>query len=223
MATRAELRVLASGLLDDVDNGYFTTSQVNTWLNNAQKEVQKIINQAFEGHSIKKVLTTLVVGQREYALPSDFKRLHRLELLISGTLPSNEQVQRISKITRNQQDLVYNGQGSPLSYYFRGNYIVLVPAPDTALTLRMEYEYLVADMTSDSDSPDIPAQYHEMVALYAARKGFLKDGRDASLIALEIKDFETGLKRDAEDRNADEPRTVVTTGDDDSGYYGEFY
>ncbi len=215
--TRLQLRTLVWSLLDDPLGGYFTEAQVNVWLNNAQKEVQKTLNQAFEGHSIKKVLTTLVVGQREYALPSDFKRLHRLELLISGTIPSNEQVQRLGKIT-----IVFNGQGTPCNYYFRGNYVVVVPAPDTALLLRMEYEYLVADMSADGDSPDLPEQYQEMVALYAARKGFLKDGRDASLINLEIKDFETGLKRDAEDRNADEPRTVVQTLFDDESY-GDMY
>jgi len=222
--TFLQMRQYTWNLLDDVDGGYFTATQVNSWLNNAQKEVQKILNQAFEGFTLKKVQTTLVLAQREYALPSDFKRLHRLELVLSGTTPSDESVQRVSKITRNQQDLVYNQQGTPLSYYFRGNYLVLVPAPDQALTLRMEYEYLLADMSNDSDTPDLPTQYHEMIPLYAARKGFLKDGRDASLIQKEIDSFELAMKRDAEQRNADEPRTVVQTiNDDDTGYYGEYY
>lgn len=111
-----------------------------------------------------------------------------------------------------------------MSYYFRGNYIVLVPAPDQPLSIRMEYEYLLADMTNDSDTPDLPEQYHEMIALYAARKGFLKDGRDMKPVQNEIDNFEMNMKRDAEERNADEPRTVVQTiTDDDTGYYGEFY
>lgn len=222
--TFAELRQYVWNILDDVDGGYFTASQVNGWLNNAQKEVQKILNQAFEGFTIKKVQTTLVVGQREYALPSDFKRLHRLELVLAGTDPSNENIQRVSKLTRNQQDLVYNQQGTSLGYYFRGNYVVLVPAPDQALTMRMEYEYLLSDMSNDSDTPDLPEQYHEFIALYAARKGFLKDGRDMGPVQKEIDEFETNMKRDAEQRNADEPRTVVQTiTDNDTGYYGEWY
>ncbi len=215
--TFLQLRVLTSGLLDDVDNGYFTVAQVNTWLNNAQKEVQKILNQAFEGHSIKKVQTTLVALQREYALPNDFKRLHRLELVISGTSYANYSLQRLTKITRNQQDMIYNQSGTSEGYYFQGNYIVLVPAPASALTMFMEYEYLLADMSLDADTPDLPSQYHEMIALYAARKGFLKDGREASLVQKEIDDFEKGLKRDAEQRNADEPRTIVQTMGDSDG------
>ncbi len=218
--TFLQLRVLTSGLLDDVDNGYFTVAQVNTWLNNAQKEVQKILNQAFEGHSIVKKQTTLVPSQREYALPSDFKRVHRLEVVMQGTVPSDIVVTRLIKITRNQQDMVNNQTGTPNGYYFQGNYIVVVPAPDIARTMNMEYEYLLADMVLDADSPDLPPQYHEMIALYAARKGFLKDGRDAKLVQKEIDDFETGLKRDAEQRNADAPRTVTQTYSDDDG--GDF-
>ncbi len=217
--TFLELRVLTSGLLDDVNNGYFTVAQVNTWLNNGQKEVQKIVNQAFEGHSIRCVQTTLVNSQREYALPSDFKRLHRLEFIASGSTIADYSLTRLQKITRNQQDMLPNNVGTPAGYYFQGNYIVLVPAPQTAWVMRMEYEYLLADMSADGDSPDLPAQYHEMVALYAARKGFLKDGRDASLVQKEIDSFEEGLKRDAEQRNADEPRTIVQTSFDDGGDY----
>lgn len=217
--TFLELRVLTSGLLDDVDNGYFTVSQVNTWLNNAQKEVQKLLNQAFEGHSLRPVQTTLVVNQREYQLPEDFKRLHRLEFIQQGTNIINYLLQRLQKITRNQQDMLPNNVGTPAAYYFMGNYIVLVPAPDTPYVMRMEYEYLLANMVADGDTPDLPTQYHEMIALYAARKGLLKDGRDVKTVQLEIDDFETGLKRDAEQRNADEPRTVVQTSNDDYGDY----
>jgi hypothetical protein len=218
--TFLQLRVLTSGLLDDVDNGYFSVSQVNTWLNNAQKEVQKILNQAFEGHTIVKKQTTLVPSQREYALPSDFKRLHTINVVMQGTTTADLVVQPLTKITRNQQYLVNNQTGTPQGYYFQGNYIVLVPAPDLARTMYMEYEYLIADMVLDADQPDLPPQYHEMIALYACRKGLLKDGRDAALAQKEISDFETGLKRDAEQRNADAPRTVVQTMDDDNG--GDF-
>lgn len=218
--TFLQLRVLTSGLLDDVDNGYFTVSQVNTWMNNAQKEVQKILNQAFEGHTIVKKQTTLVASQREYALPSDFKRLHTLNVVMQGTTPADLVVNPVTKITRNQQYLVNNQTGTPQGYYFQGNYIVLVPAPDIARTMYMEYEYLIADMVLDADQPDLPPQYHEMITLYAARKGMLKDGRNAALVQKEIDDFEKGLKRDAEQRNADAPRTVTQTMDDDNA--GDF-
>lgn len=218
--TLLQIRTLVLSLLDDVNAGYFTAPQVNVWINNGQKEVQKMIAQAFEGYNLKRVKTQTVLNQREYSLPDDFKRLHRLDIVLSGTEPT-EQVQRLQKITRNQQDRVFNQSGTPAFYYFQGDYVVVVPAPSQQWDLRLTYEYLISDLVNDTDSPDLPKQYHEMIAILAARDGLLKDGRDASLMLAKLKDFETALKRDAEQRNADESRTIVQTQDDDD-FYGYF-
>ena len=187
------------------------------FINNAQREVQKTLGQAFEAYNIKKVKTTMVVGQKEYALPSDFKRLHRLEIVISGS-PPNETLRRLTKITRNQQDEFPTTYGSPVAYFFQGNYLILVQAPDTAQVLRMEYEYLAADLSNDSDSPDLPSQYHEMIAIMAARDGLIKDGRDAALMQRKIDEFKELMKQDAEQRNVDQPRSVIQTRGDDSSF-----
>ena len=76
--------------LDDVDAGYFSRTQVKRWLNNAQQEVQKVLEQAFEGYFIRCVETTLGLNQREYELPTDFKRLHRIEVVLDGTTFQNQ-------------------------------------------------------------------------------------------------------------------------------------
>jgi hypothetical protein len=213
--TLAQIRTLVLSYLDDPDAGYFTNAQTLVWINNAQREVQKMLGQAFEGHFLKCVKTTMVVGQREYQLPSDFKRLHRLEIVVSGTTSADEVLRRVAKITRNQQDKTFNNRGFPEFYYFQGNYLVVVPASDTAYTLRLYYEYRLTDLSDDSDSSDIPAEHQEMIAVIAAIDGMIKDGRDASLLLKKKEDFEKMLKQDAEQRNADEPRTVVQTISDD--------
>ena len=215
--TLAQIRTLVLSFLDDPDAGYFTNAQTLVFINNAQREVQKTLGQAFEAYNIKKVKTTMVVGQKEYALPSDFKRLHRLEIVISGS-PPNETLRRLTKITRNQQDEFPTTYGSPVAYFFQGNYLILVQAPDTAQVLRMEYEYLAADLSNDSDSPDLPSQYHEMIAIMAARDGLIKDGRDAALMQRKIDEFKELMKQDAEQRNVDQPRSVIQTRGDDSSF-----
>lgn len=218
--TLSELRTLVLSYLDDPDAGYFTNTQTLAWINDAQKEVQKLIGQAFEGYFIKCVETVTVLNQREYQLPTDCKRVHRLELILSGTSITSYDMRRMRKISRNQQDFAPKNTGTPQYYFFQGNYIVLVPCPDNVWTMRLYYEYVLPDLVNDSDSPDLPDQYHEMVALYAARDGFIKDGRDAALLQRKIDDFEKMLKQDAEQRNADEPRTIVQTIDDDfDGYW----
>lgn len=210
---RGEIRSLALYWLDDLSGGYFTPTQVNTWINNAQQEVQKRLIKTGSNYYIKHVQTNLVVSQRNYALPEDFKKNHRLEVVISGTAP-NESVSELTPITINQQNLVLKGQGTPSWYFFSKNDIVVMPAPDTVLPLRMRYSYQVADMESDIDVPDVPAPYHELIALLAAQDGFIKDGRSSELLVKKIAEYERDFDQDANERNQDVPRMVVQTGAD---------
>lgn len=216
--TLAQLRQLVSGWVDDKDNGYFTTSDLNSYINQAAKEVQKIILQSFEDQWVKCVETYTVVNQQEYNLPSDFKKLNRIELVLSGNSITNESRQRLYKITRNQQDSVvgYN-TGTPAVYFFQNNKIIIQPAPDSAKVLRLDYTYTIADMSSDSDTPDIPDEYQEFIAVLAAITCLTRDTRDASTYIEKRRYYEQQLKRDAEQRNIDEPRTVVQTQEDDGG------
>jgi len=218
--TFVQLQVLVSSWLDDTNNGYFTLSEVKTWLNNAQRETQKMVIQAFEGHYRKVVQTTLVQYQREYQLPTDFKKLSRLEVVLSGTTFQNEDCQRLVKITENQQDLMPERTGTPQTYYFKGDQVVVVPAPDAAKTLRLTYLYRAADMVNDADLPDVPADYHEYIAVLATLDGLYKDGRDPGAMLNKKEYFEKLFKQDAEERNVDESRTIVQTQDDDytAGY-----
>jgi hypothetical protein len=215
-----EMQDLALVWLDDLDATYFTRSQLTVWLNNAQKEVQKVLEQAFEGHFVKCAETTTVINQREYELPSDFKRLHRLELVLSGSSFFNQDVQVLTKISPNQQD-AFARSGQPAGYYFKGSQLILVPCPQKAQTLRIEYTYRLPDLVNGSDESQIPKEFHEYVSLLAARDGFLRDGRDLAPIKDKIADYEQTLKRDAEQRNVDQPRTVVQTVFDDN--YDEWY
>lgn len=218
--TFLQLRTLVWSWLDDPDGGYFTESEVNRWINNAQQEAQKLILQSFESHFEKCVETTTVINQREYQLPSDFKKLVRLDLIVSGTTFATEDADQLSKITSSQQDLIsVSKTGTPVSYFFKNNQIILVPAPDAAKTLRMTYIYRLADMSNDSDESEIPIEYHEYLAVLATIDGLQKDGRDIGPMMAKKQGYETTIKRDAEQRNIDAPRTVVQTMDDE--YYGD--
>jgi len=213
--TFSELQVITSAWLDDVNNGYFTLAQVKQWLNNAQIETQKLVVQAFEGHYRKCVETTTVVNQREYQLPSDFKKVSRLEYILSGTTFQTEDRARLQKVTENQQDFFPDKVGTPVAYYFQGNKLILLPCPNEAKILRLTYIYRVADMVNDGDEPDIPEDYHEYLAVLATLDGLYRDGREAGPFLEKKRYYEEQFKRDAEERNVDTSRTVVQTIDDD--------
>ena len=217
-----QLKQLVSFWLDDLNFGYFSETQVSTWLNNAQKEVQKKLIKMGDNYYTRFVQTNTVPNQSRYVLPQDFKKLHRLEMMTAGTVP-NESVQSLTPMTINQQDLISRGTGQPLYYFIEKNMLVLFPAPDTAQVLRMVYSYQVTDMTLDSDTPDVPESYHEFVALLACQDGFLKDGRVNELLLSKIAKYEETFNQDAEDRQQDTVREIVNTGSDVSSWGGVFW
>lgn len=211
--TRLEMRNLTLSWLDDINAGYFPIDLVNLWLNNAQKEAQKRLLQAGENWYVKRVCTTTILNQFDYILPTDFLKLHRLEYIVSGTAP-NEEVSVIEPITINQQDMFPNAAGTPGGYYLKKNVMVLLPPPDSAKQLRLWYSYLVADMSSDGQQPDVPVQYHEFLPCLAFKDGLLKDGRDIGPATEKIAYYENLMREDAESRREDQPRMIVVTQSD---------
>lgn len=206
--TQLELRNLVLSWLDDLNAGYFTASQVNTWLNNGQNECQKQLLQAGENYYLKVAQTSTVVNQQDYVLPDDFLKLNRLELVLSGT-GVNENRIWLQPLTLNQQDIVPTGTGTPEIYILKKNRLTLYPIPDQALTLRLYYSYRIAEMTSDSDSPDVPEEFHEFIAIAAAMDGFVKDDRAPSNLIAKYQEYITRFKQMAEDRRQDRSRQII--------------
>lgn len=216
-----DLKNLTAYWLDDLNFGYFTPIQVGSWLNNAQREVQKILLQSRSNFYVTPVQTTLVVNQNDYVLPLDFMTVHRLAVVVSGT-PPNESESPLSPMTINQQDMVPSQTGTPQFYFLKKNRIRTYPAPDAALILRMYYSYLVSDMILSTDSPDIPPAYHELLAVLATIDGLMKDGRDLGGMISKRTYYEGLLKEETQERNEDAPRGIVCTGGDMGQMFGYF-
>lgn len=217
-----QLRTLALNWLDDLNGTYFTPSIMNQWLNNSQTEVQKRLIKAGQSYFLKCVQTTLVVYQREYVLPDDFLKIHRLEVVTSGLGTNQETAYPLMPVIINQVDITPTNVGTPAGYYFKGNRISLDRLPDSNYTLKLYYSNQILDMTLDTDSPDlrIPPRYQELISLYAAESGFIKDGRAAELLVKRIKEYESHFDTDAQERNVDYPRMV---NDMDPAGYGEIF
>lgn len=216
----SQLQAYVSYALDDLNFGYFTQTQITIWLNNAQHELQKRLLKAGNNRYTITVTTPLIYNQSAYALPGDFKKLHNLEVVVSGVAP-NESTNPISPITENQKYLVQNGQGTPNFYVIKKNALILYPASDgTAPTLRMTYSYMVPDLVLSTDIPDAPSDYHEMIGLLAVEDGFIKDGRSNPYIEKKIAAIQSSIDSDAQERNQDQVRGIVETGNNaDNGFF----
>lgn len=211
----SELRSLMSYWVDDLQMGYFTPTQMNVFLNNGLRQLQKVLVQCNSDFYLKKVTRDTIINQDNYILPSDFSKVRKLEY-VEGTAP-NDTKTTLTPITIMQEDAFQN-YGDPIAYYVRGNYLILRPIPQSVLTLQMLYVYDVATMGDDSDSPDAPLRYHEFIPLYGLRDCYIKDTRAPSQVLVDkIKAFEDALKEDAQNNVIQEPRYVVTTSDDIEG------
>lgn len=217
--TRLDLQNLVLQYLDDLNGGYHTPSIVNSWLNLAQQEVAKLLINAKENFYLKSVETATVVNQAEYVLPSDFFILNMLEMKTSGSAP-NETKYQLMPISQNQQYLLANLTGGQAEAYFlKRNTIVLIPTPNLAQTLRLHYHYKAADMTADADVPDVPEQYHELVAIMAAKRGFLRDDRVPSILIELEQQYIAMMKAASENRREDQPRMITQTTFDFTGQW----
>lgn len=211
-----QLQNLSAYYLDDLNFTYFTKIQIQLWLNNAQQVMNQRLIQAGESWYTTTVQANLVQNQACYLLPSDFLKIVHIEIVLGGVFP-NEQKAVLNHSTVGESDYYNYSPGQPITFYVEKNCLVLVPPPDNTYLIRMKYCYRVSDMIFDGETPDVPQEYHESLAIQAAMDGFLKDQRDSSQFAGKREYVETLLKQSAQNRMVDKPRDVVVTWDDGNG------
>lgn len=207
------LRDLSASLLDDLGFEYYTTEQLDRYLNIAQRRVQKLLIQASQNYYLKCASATIPAGVCSVPLPGDFLKTHRVEWITQG-VPPNEVANILMPITIQQQDLMVAGPSTPVAFYFKRNRMVLVPAPAQEQQLRLTYSYRVTDMLLPTQVPDVPEEYHELISFLAVQMGFVKDDRSMVQITELMKDYEWLFKQDSQQRAEDKPREVVVTQDD---------
>ena len=193
--------------LDDTASDRFTEdTEITAFINAAQEECQKAIDEADEAY-FSAVQTYTVVPcatDLEFDLKPDFKKLVLAEGLYEGV--DAVQAVVVPFIGRHRAHCYVTG-GEPVEY-LRGTKLGVVE-PTTSYTLRVWYTRRVPDLTSSTDESELPGEYHNLVCLYAARLGFISEHRETPQV-LE-REFEIEMNRmtsHIESRQLQTPRTV---------------
>ncbi len=209
----SQLETLVWSWLDDVNGAYFTKPQVDVWINNAQREVQKLLIQTGQNYYVEKMSGVMVINKDTYFLPSDFKKCHKLEIVTSGVVGSTSEVRATMEwCTLMQLESIWQSVGTPILYNIKRNMLTVRPIPDQAYTMYLHQSYKCVDMVNPSDLPDVPEDFTEYIAVIATLDGFLKDQRDPSaFVGAKKEKYELMLKQDANDRNVSKPKSVVVT------------
>lgn len=215
--TTGEIKTYISYLVDDLQMTYFTSAQLLRFINQSLREAQKLLCLAGQNYYVKEAYRQTVANQKDYILPCNTLYIHRIELRQgSGT---NIDRQTLSSITLNQQDN-YSTFAQPVGFFLERNYLILCPIPqDATKQIYMWYTPLVDEVSSDSDIPNLPLEYHEYLAQKAASLCFVKDDRSMDNMLPVLKETEERLKAAAIERVQSHGSKVVTQG---GRYLGAF-
>lgn len=185
ITARTEVRDIIG---EDDPGDFWTNTELNRHLNEAQRH--------FNGEAIWPWLITeatgsLADGVSDFDLPTgvDTGRAINVSLNIEGQVWGMYQPKRVTSTKGFQLRRMYSSTTTaarPNWYYVtsvadgsgESLYTVtirFIPAPTSVMEMEYQYFRVVSDMTSDSDLPDVPVEYHKAVVHYAAGTAWLKE------------------------------------------------
>lgn len=152
------------------------------------------------------VYTDLVEGQRDYEIPTDARKIERVEITYNDnkyrlTAASSEDV----KIHKEDDE------GRPRMYYLKGNSIFLFPRSDKEVLngLEIHISRSVDELEDGEDEPKIEKEFHRYLSLGAAHDWFLAKNnlqksrefeRKMDKIREEVRKFYSNRSEDYRDR-----------------------
>lgn len=159
-------------------------SYAQRFINHAQQRIARRIGMA-TAEAIATVTTA--TGLDTYDVPADFLMLRGEEPIVDQDGHVLEQVEIGDMLT------VPVAAGPPRYFAYTGNQIRLYPVPEGEQPLTMVYRANAPLLVNDDDEPVIPADYHELLVLYA--KGRLwQEEDDNQAAATPLAMFEAELR-----------------------------
>jgi len=185
--TLAQLRDQAIKRADMETNAHFGTAEVNDLINSSLAELYDLILSSYEDYFVKSTpyQITLTPGTDRYALPSDFYKLHGVDVQLSQSQSTWISVSPFNFSERNLYNwmpVAWNVWGLPsVKYRLEGGYIAFLPTPTLpAAVARLWYSPAPTQLAADGDTFDGVAGWTEYVVVDAAIKMKIKEEEDAS-------------------------------------------
>lgn len=207
MTTLAAMETEVRDEINEATAGFWTSAEIKRWLNRGNRDLTRAYRLAAD--SAQSITTA--DGTEFYALASDFGAPAKVEIVDTSDSTSWASLRRIHPKER------IDGKGEPAGYYIKGARIYLSPIPDGVYTVRVWYYRDAPTLTSSSDEPIIPSEFHDLIVDFAIARAKQKDDDPAYQTYDER--YEKGKRemveqRMSEEEGADQP-TVVEYVDDD--------
>lgn len=181
---------------------------VKAWLNQGQR--RSVIESEIRTQEASDEFST-EANVSSYTLPTDFSR----EIDFYNT----ETHELLIPVGVRDYDSFPTSTGRPYTYTVVGNKLVLYPTPDGVYPLAFRYWKLPSDMVNDTDTPEIPVQYHELLIAYAMKKAFQRED-DLQMAQMWEAQWEKGILKmrgEVQGDVFDGPRQVAGAWEDPHG------
>jgi hypothetical protein len=146
-------------------------TQVKRDLNTARDLAFNRLLSLGQDYNVRLTKADLVADQELYGLPSDLRKIVRVEVGYDNSTDRHKVDRMDSNAEGDPVNTTYS-QADP-KYMVRGDNIELNPAPTSAVTdgLWLWYVEDLTDMSADTDTSSLPLDYDHLLPLYAAAKG----------------------------------------------------
>lgn len=171
--TLKQARVAVRELLDEETPATFKDSHLDRWINEGCIEIARSAEVLETSDTIDVVAST-----REYDLPDDMIRAHRVDFEVDG---DGRHASLGYRDFHNANAVQWHGdyEGMPTLYTMWGRpgavKLVLYPSPAYTGTLTVHYYKLPTPPTDDTSTLDIPEGWENVVYLYAEYRALRRD------------------------------------------------
>jgi hypothetical protein len=221
----SEIRDSARSKADEQETGFVDNTELNRFVNQGVNYVRGKIAQRFEDYFIIPGTTgnggafSTVVGQMSYSLPTTLMKAVRVEQRPANSTSDNDW-RRMDRLNMNSDryDEYYpirEGYVPTFGYFIAGSQLHIKPVPASAYSVRIWFVPRGTILSADSDIPDVPIEYHEMIAEYAAMQILRKSGEPAYKETVEVFNIELqNMLETVEIRDQQAEQMVITDNSD---------
>ena len=177
--TLDDLITLTLEYLDDPNGRRYQppliTSLINAGMDDVKRIVEDVDETFFSNQKTESVSSSDDV--LEFTLEPDVSKIIHVENTSQSPPLPGVQVNYQTRHPTFDSRFIPAGFAPPPEWYIRGNKIGIVN-PSSSFTLRYTYSKVLPRLSSKSDTPEVPADYHDLIALQAAKRGFAIEQRD---------------------------------------------
>lgn len=196
-----------------VRGGYERSSDItpavaNELINDALNESYNLIVERWDDYytTIGTPVITTAPGTSDYALPTDFYKLRKVEILCSGVATGPQaRWERLYPVSIDDSHLQRTLVGKGYKYWIAFSEIMLLPCPQVVETVRVFYIPAAPQLLSDTDTVQFDTPVEQKLVLHIALRDAYQR-QDLSTMEIEAKIASLSAQlRTAGDHDAGEP------------------